>query len=190
MKKAMLIIFSALLFIPFISIKADEKLKVYVFEAGDCPYCEAELEYLKTVKSYDEEFEVIRKELYVDHVDWVPGKDYDLGVEVATTFYDAGFEDATYEATPLVVISDLYAAAGYNTKLDDVIQKAIEEGDKDAVSCIERGEENCVRKLSDNSSISTSVSKTNGSSSGSVISAAIMVAALIGVMILSKTKNK
>ena len=110
MKKLFILLFAALLFIP-INAKADEKLKIYMFEAGDCPYCEAQMEYFKTLEGYDENFEVVRKELYVDHVDWKPGKDYDLGVTVADAFKNAGFEDASYEATPFVVISDVYAAA-------------------------------------------------------------------------------
>ena len=71
--KKVLLLFALLLMIP-VSINAEGKVKVYVFEAGDCPYCEAELEYLKTIDQ--DKIEIVRKELYIDHVDWEPGKDY------------------------------------------------------------------------------------------------------------------
>lgn len=125
-------------------VEENENLvKVYVFEAGGCPYCELELKYLKGLDSYKEKFTVIQKELYVDHVDWAQGKDYELGKTVAEAFIDAGFKDASYQGTPFVVISDIYAAASYNTSLETYIDQAFEEGDKDFVGCIERGEEDC-----------------------------------------------
>lgn len=128
------------------------KVKVYVFEAGGCPYCEAELEYLQSLSSYNETFEVIVKELYIDHNTWEPGADYELGYKVATAFYNAGFKDASYQATPFVVISDLYAAAAYSTSLESIINQAYEEGDKDVVGCFANGGENCIpEKPSDGS---------------------------------------
>lgn len=144
MKKLLFSIITLLVMIPIVN--ADGKVKVYLFEAGGCPYCEAEMDYLKNLDSYNKKFEVIRKELYVDHVNWENGKDYDLGVKVANVFNEAGFENATYQATPFVVISDLYAASNYNTSLEDIINKAYEEGDKDIVSCIANGNDNCLNK--------------------------------------------
>lgn len=126
------------------NVKAAEKVKVYIFEAGGCPYCEAEIEYLKGLDSYNEKFEIIQKELYVDHVDWAQGKDYQLGVAVANAFKKAGFENASYSGTPFVVISDLYAAATYSTDLEKYINQAYEEGDKDVVSCIANDGDNCL----------------------------------------------
>lgn len=190
MKKLLTILFVLLLAIP-VTINAEEKLKVYLFEAGDCPYCEAEKEYLKTVKGYGETFEVISKELYIDHVDWEPGKDYDLGVKVASEFHSLGFDDATYEATPFVVISDLYAAAGYNTNLDDIIDYAIGEGDKDAVSCIEEGKEECIRKVT--SAFSSATKKDNKNvkySKTSIGTTVVVVSAIVAVLILGKKKGK
>ena len=63
-------------------VDAKEKVKVYIFEAGGCPYCEAEIEYLEKLHSYNEKFEIIRKETYIDHIEWEEGKDYQLGVKV------------------------------------------------------------------------------------------------------------
>ena len=137
------------------NVKAAEKVKVYIFEAGGCPYCEMEVEYLKGLSSYNKKFEIIKKELYVDHVDWAKGKDYDLGVKVANGFKKAGFEDASYKGTPFVVISDLYAAASYSTALEDVINEAYEKGDKDIVSCYEKGNTNCLDHLTKGSSSSS-----------------------------------
>ena len=56
-KKLFSILFAMLLFVPFF-VKADEKVKVYIFEAGGCPYCEAEVEYLKGLDSYNEKFTI------------------------------------------------------------------------------------------------------------------------------------
>ena len=151
MKKILLTLLVVFLFVPFFvcakSDKKDDKVKVYIFEAGGCPYCEMEVEYLKGLESYNKKFTIVKKELYVDHVDWKEGKDYKLGVKVATAFNEAGFEDAAYTGTPFVVISDLYAAATYSEDLEDIILEAYEEGDKDAVSCINKGKEDCIRPI-------------------------------------------
>ena len=141
------IIIMLMLFIPFLSAKAKEKVKVYMFEAGGCPYCEEQENYLKGLDSYDQKFELIKKELYVDHVNWEAGKDFELGMKVATEFNDAGFEDASYQGTPFVVISDVYAAAAYNDSLEDIINTAYEKGDKDIVGCYESGKTNCLDDL-------------------------------------------
>ena len=132
------------------NVMAVKKVKVYMFEAGGCPYCEAEENYLKSLSSYDTKFEIVKKELYVDHVDWEHGKDYELGKKVAEAFKNAGFNDASYEATPFVVISNIYAAAAYNTSLESIINDAYDKGDVDVVGCFESGKTNCL-KISNNS---------------------------------------
>lgn len=145
MKKILGVLLGILFMIPLVA-KAEEKVKVYVFEAGGCPYCELQIEYLEGLESYNVKFEIVKKELYVDHVDWAQGKDYELGKSVATVFQNAGFEDASYSGTPFVVISDLYAAAAYSTDLESIIDAAYAEGDKDAVSCIAAGGgTSCIR---------------------------------------------
>ena len=141
------ILLLVMLVVPSVAAKSKEKVKVYIFEAGGCPYCEAEVEYLKGLKGYDKKFEIVQKELYVDHVDWAQGKDYALGKEVAEAFYEADFKDASYQGTPFVVISNLYAAAAYSDNLESIINEAYEKGDKDIVKCFEDGEDNCARKI-------------------------------------------
>ena len=151
MKKILTFIIALLIFIPFAVHAADNKLvKVYIFEAGGCPYCEMEVEYLQSLKGYNKTFEIVRKELYVDHIDWEQGKDFELGKEVATQFNEAGFEDAAYNGTPFVVISDLYAAASYSDNLESVINKAVEEGDKDVVGCIASKKDSCLEGVTNN----------------------------------------
>ena len=141
MKKVLLLIVTLLTsFIVINKVNAEELVKVYMFEAGGCPFCEKEMEYLESLDSYNKKFEVIRKELYVDHVNWEHGKDYDLGVKVANYFQSKGFTNASYTGTPFVVISDLYAAASYSTELEGYIEKAYQEGDKDIVGKFERDE--------------------------------------------------
>ena len=118
MKKVFLSIIAIIFILP-IMVKAQEKVKVYIFEAGGCPYCEAQIEYLEGLDSYNKKFEIVKKEA----------------------------EDATYQATPFVVISDIYAAAAYNTSLESVIDEAYEKGDKDIVKCYEEGNTNCLDHL-------------------------------------------
>ena len=139
MKRILGVVFILLCLLP-IKIFANEKVKVYVFEAGGCPACEAQLEYLESLDSYNKTFTIIRKELYVDHVDWEKGADYDLGVKVAQYFNKHGFRDAGYTSTPLVVVSDIYAKNGYNSALESVIADAYSKGDNDIVSKIANGE--------------------------------------------------
>lgn len=152
-KKILLIFIAAfLLVLPIggklvnVEVNAEEakKVKVYIFEAGGCPFCEQEKEYLQGLESYGVKFEIVTKQLYVDHINWAQGADYELGKKVATAFNEAGFEQAQYTATPFVVISDLYAAAIYSEDLEQYIDKAYNEGDKDVVGCYANGGSNCL----------------------------------------------
>lgn len=156
MKKKLFALLLALMIIMPVSAFAKEKVKVYMFEAGGCPYCEKEMEYLKGLDGYNKTFTIEVKELYVDHVDWAEGKDYSLGKTVAEAFKNAGFEDATYQGTPFVVISDLYAASAYNTSLESIINKAYEEGDKDIVKCYADGKTDCLDHLTETDTTSSS----------------------------------
>jgi len=142
-----LLLFVAVLLPISINAANKDKVKVYVFEAGGCGFCEQQVEYLKGLESYNEKFEIVRMELYVDNKDWKPGKDYDLGVKVSDAFSKVGFVDATYQATPFVVISDLYATSAYNTSLESIIDEAHEKGDKDIVSCLKDGKDDCLAHL-------------------------------------------
>lgn len=136
-RKLFVILFTLFLFLP-LSVFADSKVKVYIFEAGGCTFCEKQQTYLKGLDGYNKTFEVVTKELYVDHIKWEHGKDYDLGVKTAKVFKEAGFNNASYNSTPFVVISDLYASSSYNSNLESVINEAYKKGDKDIVSCIDK----------------------------------------------------
>ena len=188
MKKIITFIIAFVVMIGFVN--AEGKVKVYMFEAGGCPYCEAQEEYLKGLAGYGKTFELVKKELYVDHVDWKQGKDYALGKAVAEAFNEAGFEDASYEGTPFVVISDLYAAASYNTELEDIITLAYEEGDRDVVSCIKSGgtTTECIRADIISNNTSSKESKIANSKAGVVI-AVIGIIAFVGVVIYVLTKR-
>lgn len=145
--KRVLYVIAVFFFFGLLQVNAEEKVKVYLFEAGGCPYCEAEYEYLEELQKTNSHFEIVKKELYVDHIEWQPGSDYDLGVKVAKAFNDAGYEEATYQATPFIVISDIYGKASYTTDLESVIEQAYEEGDNDVVKCFENGDDCEVRKF-------------------------------------------
>lgn len=123
-------------------------VKVYLFEKDGCSYCELQKEYLQGLDSYNKKFTLVVKKLY--DANWNPAEDYDLGAKVAATFATAKF-DTDVSGTPLVIISDIYGANIYNDKLEETINKAYEEGDKDAVSCLEKGGKNseCVRGAKD-----------------------------------------
>ena len=195
MKKYIIVLLTLLCFIPltvFAKGESKAKVKVYLFESGGCPYCEAETEYLKGLSSYNKKFTIVSKELYVDHIDWEPGKDYELGKKVAETFNSAGFADASYKGTPFVVISDIYAVAGYSTSLESVIEKAYEEGDKDAVSCISKGKDDCVRFNEDATSITPSdgVKEKETETKGGVAVAILAGVALVGVVVYIIKNNK
>ena len=146
MKKLFLSVITLLLMLPIV-VSAKELVKVYIFEAGGCPYCEAQEKYLKGLDSYNKKFKIVKKEAYKDHIDWEKGKDFDLSKTVAEAFQKVGFSDAEYRATPFVVISDKYAAAAYSEDLEAVINDAYEEGDRDIVSCYEKGNTNCLDYL-------------------------------------------
>ena len=135
------------LLVPTIVFAKQNPVNVYVYEAGGCPFCEQEIAYLKGLDSYNKKFKIVQKELYVDHINWAQGKDFTTGVKVASTFKAAGFTNAAYNATPFVVISDVYAATGYNTNLEEYINKAYEAGDKDIVKCIESGKDECIEGI-------------------------------------------
>lgn len=182
MKKVVrfLLVVLVLTIIPSIAF-AKEKVKVYVFEAGGCPYCEAELEYLKGLDSYNKKFEIVEKEAYVDHIDWEQGKDYDLTKTVAEAFKKAGFEDASYLGTPFVVISDKYAAAAYSESLESIIEEAYEQGDKDIVSCYASGKTNCLDHLKETAA--------NVDVTGVIIWDAVFSAVTIGAVALMLNAN-
>ncbi len=144
MKKLIVAILTFMLVVIPIEVNAKDKVKVYMFFAGGCPYCAYEEEYLTGLSSYNKKFELIKKELFEDHSTWIPGSDFILGVKVASAYNKIGFTSASYNGTPLVVISDLYAANAYSTELESVIDEAYEKGDKDIVACISKGKDGCV----------------------------------------------
>lgn len=184
-KKLLSVLFTLLLLIPLgINAEEKEKVKVYIFEAGGCPFCEAEVEYLKGLEGYNKTFTIEIKELYVDHVDWKPGKDYDLGVKVANGFLNAGFTDASYQGTPFVVISDLYAASAYSTSLESVINEAYEKGDKDIVSCYADGKEDCLNHLAKEDNKVTDNDSATGANTWVVVVMGLLV---IGTIIVKST---
>lgn len=124
----------------------DDLVKVYVFQKDGCQYCELQLEYLEGLESLNKKFTIVKKELYktTETEAWAHGEDYNLGVKVANAFNAAGFKDASYDGTPFVVISDLYAQTAYSSDLEAVIDEAYEKGDKDVVTCLDEGKENCL----------------------------------------------
>ena len=187
MKKIITFLIAFIVMIGFVN--AEGKVKVYMFEAGGCPYCEAEEEYLKGLEGYGKTFELVKKELYVDHIEWKQGKDYAIGKKVAEAFNEAGFEDASYEGTPFVVISDLYAAASYSTELESIINLAYEEGDNDVVTCMQKGGtgEECIRPNTITPSDDTN--KVTNSKAGIVV-AIIGAVVLVGVVVYVLTAKR
>ena len=192
-KNVLLLVLAFVLFSGLTNVKAEGKVKVYIFEAGGCPYCEAEIEYLKGLSSYGEKFEIVQKELYVDHVDWAQGADYELGKAVAEAFQSAGFENASYQGTPFVVISNVYAAATYSTNLEAYIDKAYEEGDKDVVSCYANGGENCLEGADPNIKVDDTAKETKDDTKDveaiTTILLALIIAGSIALVVYTGKRN-
>ena len=187
MKKLLLSLIIGIMVLLPMSVKADEKVKVYVFEAGGCPYCELEIEYLESLSSYGEKFEIVRKELYVDHVDWQKGKDYDLGVKTVNAFLEAGFANASYQGTPFVVISNIYAATAYNNELEAIIDQAYEDGDNDVVTCLENDGSNCMENAKE---YTQKEGNTEKEDILPLIGLGIIVVGLIVIIYLARKSNK
>ena len=186
MKKLKISIFIIFLFmtISFVDVSAKEKVKVYIFEAGGCPYCKLQEDYLKGLDSYNKKFEIVNKELYIDHIDWQKGKDYELGVKVANEFKKNGFSDASYQGTPFVVIGDLYAASSYSTTLEDVINEAYEKDSKDIVNCYEKGNTNCLEHLKEKNI------EKNFDNAGVVLVIVFCTIAIICTYVIKSNKDK
>ena len=191
MKKILLSLIVGIMVLLPMTVKAEGKVKVYIFEAGGCPYCELEEEYLEGLSSYGEKFEIVKKELYIDQKKKKKGKDYELGYRVATAFYQAGFEDASYQGTPFVVISDLYAAAAYSQNLESVINTAYEQGDKDVVSCIAEGRENCLEGVvTPTDPIVTEEEKKDNSDLVTIIILGVVVVGIVALIVFARSANK
>ncbi len=145
MKKIIVFLISS--FFLLMGVSAEEKplVNVYVFEAGGCPACERVLENLKSLESYNKKFQIVEKELYVDHINWQTGRDFVLGVKVVNAFNNNnGFEKASYNKTPLVVISDTFAANTTVGNFEEIIDEAYENGTNDVVECISEHKDNCL----------------------------------------------
>ena len=184
MKKFLSLIITMVLCLPLLVNAADkEKVKVYIFEAGGCPACAAQIEYLKGLEGYNKTFEIVEKELYVDHVDWAIGADYELGVKVANAFVEAGYDedDINVGGTPMVIVSDFYGLTSYNGQLEAVINQAYEEGDRDAVGCIEKGGTDCVRSI---------IEKPKDYSMLIIVSALVSTIVILGTYLVKSTIDK
>ena len=192
-KNILLLVFAFVLFGGLTNVNAEGKVKVYVFEAGGCPYCEAEIEYLQGLSSYNEKFEIIRKELYVDHVDWKWGQDYQLGKAVAEAFQSIGNSNATYDATPFVVISDVYASTGYSTNLESYIDAAYEAGDKDVVGCYANGGTSCLTGADTSIVVDPSTSESKDDSKDvdtiTTIILVLIIAGTVALVVYTGKKN-
>lgn len=191
LNKILVLVICGILFIGKVSAK--DKIKVYIFEAGGCPYCEAEIKYLKELDSYNKKFEIVTKELYIDHVDWEQGKDYDLGVKVATAFKNKGYEDASYQGTPFVVIGNIYAVSSYSTELKGIIDTAYENENPDIVECFINNEDNCEEKINNNK-IDTYIKKERQKETKNnifnILMSALVIIILIVVLLKLRSNNK
>ncbi len=110
---------------------SSNKVKVYVFVKDGCGYCEAQEQYLEELAKTNDKFQTVILRAYDSN--WKPVDYYDLASEVSDYFVNEGFENAAFSGTPLVVISDVYAAAAYSTELEDIINEVYEKGDVDIV---------------------------------------------------------
>ena len=198
MKKIWGLLISLMLLLPGV-VKAEDQVddmpqvvddglvKVYMFEAGGCPYCEAATEFLESLDTYNTKFTLIHKSTYIDHYDFEPDVDYDLTQEVSQAFISAGLRDAKFSGTPYIVISDVYAASGYSTsigqQLVDVIDLVYQEGDKDVVSCIANGGTECIEGIKQKKLTVVGATILIGS-------VVVVFAGIIGIYLYMDNKNK
>ena len=197
MKKIWGLLISLMLLLPGM-VKAEETddmpqvvddglVKVYMFEAGGCPYCEAATAFLESLDTYNTKFTLIHKSTYIDHYDFEPDVDYDLTQEVSQAFIYAGFRNAKFSGTPYIVISDVYAASGYSEsigqQLVDVIDLVYQEGDKDVVSCIANGGTECIEGIKQK--------KLTVAGAAVLIGSVVLVfGIIIGIYLYMDNKNK
>lgn len=113
---------------------SSNKVKVYVFVKDGCGFCEAQEQYLDELSKTNDKFQTVILRAYDSN--WQPVEYYNLANEVSDYFVDKGFTNAKFSGTPLVVISDIYAAASYSNELEDIINEAYEKGDVDMVGQI------------------------------------------------------
>lgn len=151
-KKLLIITLVVFAFMFTANVSAKEKVKVYVFEAVGCPFCTQQIDTLKELSKTNPNFEIVVKELYKSNATWEPGPAYDLGVKVADAFKAKGYPDSTYQATPLMIFGNKYAAASYNSNLEvlgALINAAYENEEEDVVACYENNGTNCESKILD-----------------------------------------
>ena len=143
--------FLLVVFIASPEIAKKTKVKVYVFGAEGCPFCDSQIDYLSHLDGLDKKFEIVKKELYIDHIDWIPGADYNLAHKVEDLYKDNNYQynekgenqNVDITGTPYVVISNIYAGTGYNKNLESVINIAYNRGHVDVVDCLSKGGTNC-----------------------------------------------
>ena len=131
-------------------VQKKEKVTVYVFSASGCPFCEEQMTYLKNLDTYGKEFTIVEKELYIDHISWEKGKDYDLAKKVETEMSTI-LNGVVIDGTPFVIVENIYAKTGLNTNLEDYIHRAYLRGTQvDVVKCLEENGTNCVKEKETN----------------------------------------
>lgn len=188
MKKIKYLLLSLMLILLPLGVNAEsetedvkEPVKVYMFEAGGCPWCEQQQNYFESLDGYGEKFVVIHEEMYIDHIDYEPGADYDLGNNVSKAFQNAKISNTeAFGGTPYVVISDVYAMSGFNESLETVIDQVYENGDKDVVGCIAEGRDDCL----------PGVAVKKVSTKAIVIAVASAAVIVVAIVVLNNQMNK
>ncbi len=123
------------LFIGLLNVKAEEKVKVYVFGSNGCPHCTAQREYLTNLNKTNNKFEMVYYEL--------DSQAASLCQAVASKFYEKGYANASCQYTPMVIVGSKYAQTGNNENLEVVINQAYEEQQPDIVKCVQNNQGNC-----------------------------------------------
>ncbi|MEG2250413.1 MAG: thioredoxin family protein [Bacilli bacterium] len=145
------------------SIKAKEKVSVYLFYGEGCGYCANAKEFFASIEStYGEKFELIKKEV------WSNEENSKLMHEIASKLGD------TVEGVPYIVIGKK-SFPGYNTSFDDQIKKAIDE------------EYNAKEKYDALSSVATNVAKKDKTNNLPIYFSIFVIAAgIIGLVFYAK----
>lgn len=113
-KKIKIIVLLFLLFLSFIpNVKAEEKVKLYLFWGDGCPHCEAEQKYLENLKQEFDNLEITKYEV------WYNEENNSLlkNIAIAT--------NKTLKGVPVTIIGPTIIT-GFKTETEQQIKRAIE----------------------------------------------------------------
>ena len=164
--KIMFLMAAVLLISCVTPVSAEEKVKVYLFEGDGCPYCEKAQEFFKNEigNDYKDKFELVEYEV------WYNEENAALLQDVAATL---GQE---VQGVPFIVIGE-EVFPGYSSEMNEDIKKAIEK---------EFTADTKYDVLKNLGKAGTSIGSKSSNSTVVILSLAIIVVGIAGLLIYAK----